>query len=211
MTSRPLRAAAASLAFAIAFAPRGALAQQGTPLGQFASQRIAVMPVQYARADTGTVAGTPDWAALRHTLDDSIAAAIADRGLGKKWAYAPDVIRMAKRNVAYVSDPMALGVGSMRSGAIKPEDQVPPMALDNLRSLIALADARLALVPVEVFLARRAAEARPILRLVLIDVRGNAIVWYQDLSGPVFPAGTAWTPANIGGLAQQVADLVAPR
>jgi hypothetical protein len=78
---------------------------------------------------------------------------------------------MAKRNTDYVSDPYALGAGPLRNPQLKAGDPVSPAVVGNLRSLIALADARFALIPVELAFAKRGSEARPVVRMVLLDGR----------------------------------------
>ena len=190
-------------------APQAApAAPQGEPLAAFAAQRAAVMPVQFLRGDTAAPVQMAQWAAIRRELDDSIGAALSDRGLGKKWAYAADIERLAKRNTGYVSDPYALGAGSLRSRQIKPEDQAPMILVNNLRSLIAIGDARYALVPVELSFSGSGADARAVLRLVMLDGRLGQFVWFGDLAAL---AGTGFASAQIGELAQRVADLVARR
>lgn len=185
--------------------PAGPITQ---PLAAFAAQKVAVMPVQFLRADTAGPVRAADWAGIRKALDDSIGAAIAERGIGKKWAYAADIERMAKRNAVYVSDPASLGAGSLRTRPLKPEEQVSPVLVNNLRSLIALGDSRFALIPVELWFAHKGAESRASLRLVLVDGRVGQIAWAGDLAGE---AGTAFGAATIGALAQRVADLIAGR
>jgi hypothetical protein len=91
---------------------------------------------------------------------------------------------------------------------LKPEEQVQRMLIDNMRSLIAIGDARLALVPVELAVSKRGPEVRALLRLVMLDGRVGQVVWYTDLGVEV---GSAFGSAEIGVLAQRVADLVSAR
>jgi hypothetical protein len=182
--------------------------QVGAPLAGFAAQRVVVTPAQFLRADSGAPVKSSEWASVRKELDDSIGAAIAERGVGKTWAYAADIARMAKRNMGYASDPYSLGATSLRNRAIKLEDQAPLVLVNNLRSLIALGDARFALVPVELSFIRKGNELRPVLRLVLVDGRVGQIVWFGDIAGAAL---TAFSPAEIGVFAQRIADLVAAR
>lgn len=186
----------------------GALAQGVLPLGSFAAQRVSVLPVQFLRADSGAPVSSADWAMLRKEIDDSIGTAIAERGIGKKWAYAPDVARMAKRNAGYVSDPYALGAGSLRSRPLKPEEQASRTLVDNMRSLIALGDSRYALVPVELAFAKKESAWQVNLRLVLLDGRIGQVLWFGDLPMDV---GSTFGSVTAGALAQRVADLVASR
>jgi hypothetical protein len=178
------------------------------PLAPFAGQKVSVMPIQFLRVDTTAPVKAQNWAAVRRELDDSIGVAIAERGIGKKWAYAADIERMAKRNAVYVSDPYSLGAGALRNRAFKPGDQAPPTLINNLRSMIALGDSRYALIPVELGFAGAGAEKHPVLRLVLLDGRVGQITWYADLPGV---ASAGFASADIGALAQRIADLVVAR
>lgn len=183
-----------------------ASAQEGEPpLSPFVAQRVAVVPVQFLRSDTAAPLLPAQWATARRELDDSIGTALAERGLGNKWAYAADIDRLAKRNRGYVSDPYTLGAGSFRARPLRPNDAAPSLLLSNLRSLIALGDARYALIPVELAFVREDDKALAVLRLVLLDGRGGRIVWFADIA---VPAGTAFGSAQIGELARSVADLV---
>src|ERR1035437_8281784 len=80
------------------------------PLSPMASQHVMVLPVQLLRADSGAWVDQTNWEKFRRELDDSIASAIANRGIGKTWKYAADVARIAKRNPEYVGDPHSMGV-----------------------------------------------------------------------------------------------------
>jgi hypothetical protein len=209
MRHNRFRSLQAPLAIALLTALSGvASAQAGAPLAPFAAQKVSVLPVQFFRADSGSPVTSADWATLRKEIDDSLGTAIAERGIGKKWAYAPDVARMAKRNAGYVSDPYTLGAGGLRSRQMKPEEQAPRMMVDNMRSLIALGDSRFALVPVELTLLKKDNGWRANLRLVLLDGRAGQVVWYTDLA---FDPGASFGSAAVGSLAQRVADLVASR
>jgi hypothetical protein len=178
------------------------------PLAPFAAMKVAVMPVQFLRTDTAGPVKAADWAILRRELDDSIGVAIAERGIGRKWAYAADVARMAKRNAGYVSDPYTLGAGGLRMRTLKAEEQAPRTMIDNMRSLIALGDARYALVPVELAFAKQGNEWRGVLRLLMVDGRVGQLTWFADL--PV-ETGASFGSAAIGVLAQRIADLVVAR
>ncbi len=191
---------------ALALAGPAALRAQGeTPLAPFAAQRVSVMPVQFLRADSAGPVRVATWAAVRRELDDSIGVTLAERGLGRNWAYATDIERMAKRNTAYVSDPFTLGAGSLRARPLRPEDQAPMILVNNLRSLIALGDSRYAIIPVELSFARRGADSSAVLRLVMLDGRSGKIVWFADVTSP---AGNAFGSGEIGALSRRVADLV---
>jgi hypothetical protein len=175
------------------------------PLAPFIAQRIIVLPVQLLRADTGALVGVAAWGAFRAELDDSIGSAIAERGLGKRWGYAADVARSARRNAAYTSDPYSLGVQPLRGATFKAGDRIPALFGSNLRALIALGDTRYALLPVEVVFQKSGALQRAVLRLALVDGRSGLFVWVGDVASD--PAASL-TPAIATSLAARVADLV---
>lgn len=102
--------------------PLGAGAQEmpapaltGPILGPFAAMRVAIVPVQLWRADTSAWSMAVTWAVSRLALDSAIAGELQERGLGRRWAYASDVVRSARRNPTYATDPYALGVGRWRA------------------------------------------------------------------------------------------------
>lgn len=208
-TSRSLRLATRAL-IALAVLGVGKVASaQDAPLASFTAQKVTVFPVQFLKADTTAPVKTADWAAVRKEFDDSLGAAISDRGVGKKWSYAADVIRIAKRNSAYVNDPMTLGAMGLRPPRpLKPDDQASMTLVNNLRSLTAVSDSRFALIPVELGFERRDTRMRPTLRLVIIDSLQGQVVWYADVAGD---AGTGFGHAAIGSLAQRIADLISAR
>ena len=117
--------------------------------------------------------------------------------MGRRWAYSSDVVRSARRNPTYTTDPYALGVGRWRNAAPKAGDELPQIVADNMRPFTALGDARYALIPVEL----RADGANVVLRLVMADTRGRRVVWAGDLLAP----GGATLE---GTLATLVANLV---
>ncbi|MEA3247709.1 MAG: hypothetical protein U9Q74_16280 [Gemmatimonadota bacterium] len=178
------------------------------PLAPFAAQKLSVMPVQLLRADTASPLKPSEWATVRREIDDSIGTALSERGIGRKWAYAADIDRLAKRNASYVSDPYALGASGLRGRSLKPDDPAPPVLVNNLRSLVALGDSRFALVPAELSFEGHGADARAVLRVVLVDGRGGTVLFAIDV---VVPAGSKFDAPHIGGLAQRVADLVVSR
>ncbi len=169
----------------------------GPPLAPFTAMRVALTPVQLWRADTAGWSRTVNWATTRTALDSALQAVLEERGLGRKWAYAGDVARSARRNPTYASDPFTLGVGRWRNTPPEAGEQLPGLLADNVRSVTALADARHALIPVEL----RAAGEAVVLRLVLVDSRTRAVVWAADL---LSPGG----PRMIEELATRVANLI---
>lgn len=167
------------------------------PLASFSAMRVAIVPVQLFRGDTAGWSAAVSWGALRVQLDSLIGEELRDRGLGSRWAYARDVVRSARRNPTYATDPYALGVGRWRSTPPKADEAMPPVLADNLRPLTALGDTRYALIPVEL----RGQGSDAVLRLVLADTRTRRVVWAGDL----LIVGSA---DLTGDIARRVADLV---
>jgi hypothetical protein len=194
------------LALAIAL-PLGAGAQQATtpppgpPLAPFTAMRVAIVPVQLWRADTVGWSRTLTWATTRVSLDSAVQAVLEERGLGRKWAYPGDVVRAARRNPMYASDPYSLGVGRWRNTPPEAGEQLPGLLADNLRSVTALGDARHALIPVEL----RAEGDAVVLRLVLVDTRTRSVIWAGDL---LSPAGANAGARMIEELATRIANLI---
>ncbi|MBX7119359.1 MAG: hypothetical protein K1X31_10215 [Gemmatimonadaceae bacterium] len=194
--------AAVALALSLLAAPSAAAQKPapaaGPPLAGFAALQVSVFPAQLWRADTTAWSRGVTWAAVRAAFDSTLQATLEERGLGRKWAYASDVVRIAKRNPTYASDPYALGVVRLRAPAeLKAGDPIPTVLGDNLRPFTALGDTRYALIPIEV----RAQGAEVVLRLVLVDTRSRTLTWGGEL---LAPGG----PRMAEALAQRVADLI---
>ena len=175
------------------------------PLSPMASQKVMVLPVQLLRADSGAWVDQGKWEKFRRELDDSIGSAIANRGVGKTWKYAADAARIAKRNPEYVSDIYSMGVQPMRAVRYKIGEPIPDLFNSNLRLLIGIADTRYALLPVEIWFARKGGQQIAVLKLAMVDGRGGTFVWMGEVGTD--PA-TSFTPALINTLAARVADLV---
>lgn len=196
--------AALLLALAVLGAALPARAQQAPPvvasppLASFTAMRVSITPVQLWRADSAGWSREVAWATTRLAIDSTLQAVLEERGLGRKWAYASDMVRTARRNPTYAGDPYALGVGRLRAPAELKQGLALPQAMaDNLRPFTALGDTRYALVPVEL----KAAGDGVVLRLVLADTRSRTVVWAGDL----LSAGGA---RMVETLATKVADLI---
>ena len=210
---KSLRSLGIAGAFAIAALSGGLQAQQvkpvpgakPPPLSPMASQHVMVLPVQMMRADSGAWMNGRGWEKFRRELDDSIGAIVAARGVGTAWKYAADVARIAKRNPDYVNDPYAMGVQAMRAVLYKIGDPLPDPFAGNLRTLIALSNARYALVPVEVWFVRIGPQQIVVMKLALADGQAGTIVWLGEVGTD--PA-TDMPPDLISMLATKVANLI---
>jgi hypothetical protein len=175
------------------------------PLAPMASQHVMVLPVQLFRADSGAWVDIHGWEKFRRELDDSIASIISARGVGKAWKYAADVERIAKRNPDYVNDPTSMGVQAMRAVLYKIGDPLPDPFVSNLRRLIALADVRYALVPIDVWFARRGDQQLVAIKLALADGQAGNIVWLGEVGSD---PSTAMPADLINTLASRIANLI---
>ena len=181
----------------------GLAAQQAAPLAPFSGTRVAVVPVQFFHADSSGW-GAPAGAALRTAFDSLLSEALNAHGLAGTWATPADVERTAKRNVMYAGDPRNLGAFSVRYGAKKDDAITDPLA-SNLRRIVALHDARYALVPLELHVDPQKGGARFGIRLLMVDARLGTPVWQGDLIGN---EGAAYSRKLLQQLATRVAELV---
>lgn len=198
------------------------------PLATLAGERIVVAPAQRVR-DAGALGWMAEVRSPRDylaSLDDEIAYALDDRGVGRGWVMPKDVARSARRNPTFAADPYALGVAPLLPSARRPRGGEPlaePLA-SQLRAIVALGDARYVLVPVELRFERVPARAssagstaptapagapgRAVLHLALVDARASQVRWAGDVASDT---ASRFSPALAAGVAGRVADLVAPR
>jgi len=179
------------------------------PLEALTQQAILVLPVQYLTfADSlGWSAQVPSIPTYLHALDDELTFAFGERGFKKRWVFADGIARSMKRNPLVGIDPYTLDAGQVRIGS-KPDDwQLHDPLASQLRSLIALSEARYVLLPVELQLVNAHGQGRAKLHVVLIDARQAQIQWAGDIFGTLTPH---FTPAIAADIASRLADLVAP-
>lgn len=181
----------------------GLPAQQAAPLAPYAGTRVAVVPVQFFHADSSGW-GAPAGPAMRAAFDSLLSEALNEHGLKGTWATPADVQRTAKRNVMYAGDPRNLGAFSVRYGAKKDTPIADPLA-SNLRRIVALHDARYALVPLELHVNTEKGGGSLGVRLMLVDARMSAAIWQVDLIGE---DASTYTPKLLQRLADRVAGLV---
>lgn len=178
-------------------------------LAALATQPVALTPAQYVRGgdSTGWASRIGPAPAFLRSLDSAIANELLSRGTARTWVTAEALGRSARRNPAFTSDPYALSAESLRHGVRRTNARLGEPLASQMRSLVALTEARHALVPVEVrFEPATNGAVRVILRLALIDARLAEIQW----------AGDVWTeealptvPDIAAALADRVADLIA--
>jgi hypothetical protein len=179
------------------------------PFAAFAGRRLAVFPLQrIASDDSAALAASAATVRPRAAaLDSALTRVLTERGLESQWALPPAVSRGAAREVMNRVDPRALAVtGLTPSRRANDVDLRDPLA-SQLRSIVAMVDARYALVPVEVRLRGPAGQRVATLRLALLDARMSTVLTLPDVSGT--PASSE--AAALTTLAARIADLfVAP-
>jgi hypothetical protein len=184
------------------------LQTRARPLERLAGEQIVVLPVQYLTfADSlGWSQSAPSSRAYLETVDNEIAYALAQRGLKGRWTLAPDLIRSVDRNKGYAPDPHSLEAGEVRYGSKTAGWQLREPLASQLRSLIALTDARYVLFPVEMRFIGSNGVGHAMLHLVIIDARRSQVQWSGDLAGA---AETKFSPAIAADIASRLADLIA--
>src|SRR5215207_7428288 len=160
------------------------------PLAVFAAQRVAVAPAQRLRLADSVAWGAQVSSPREYlgTLDSAFSAALAERGMGAAWALPADVVRAAKRNATYAADPHALAVSALVPRRTPPPvDLTEPLA-SQLRTLVALAGAR-----------------RAVVHVALLDARAAQVTWTGDVAGDT---ASTLSPALAASAAVKVADLI---
>jgi hypothetical protein len=178
------------------------------PLEGLAAKSVLVLPAQYVSfADTlGWSAAMPSTDAYLAAVDSALTAAFRERGL-QSWRYAEYVTHLAKRNEGFVANPHGVAAITLREGRRAPREGLGEPLASQLRSLIALSDARVVLIPVELRSINTGGQGQLALRIAIIDARGSKVLWLHDIVGA--PA-SAWSPALLTDLADRVGELIVP-
>jgi hypothetical protein len=180
-------------------------APSSAPLAQYTSVKVAVAPVQFYRGDTSAVK-LPAMA-VRATFDSLLSVQLDEHGLKGTWASPADVVRSARRNAMYANDPRNLGAFPVRNGVAK-DGVIPDPLAGNLRRLVALHDARYAVLPVELRVQRVEGGTQASVRLILVDARLMKALFQVDLAGE---RGATFSTDLLSQLAARIVELaVAP-
>jgi hypothetical protein len=187
--------------------PRAASAR---PLAGIAAQRVVVVPALAVREGdpAGWAARIPRLREFLRVLDDEIAAALAERGLGQAWVFPDQLWRGHSRNPSLGVDPYRLATQPLRGARLAIGDRIPEPVASQLRALVAVHDARLVLLPVEVFfdIDRASGTGRTALRLALVDARLAEIRWSGEVRAQ--RAGMEPDRAQLADVATRLANLV---
>jgi hypothetical protein len=180
---------------------------QWRPFAGLAGQHVVLLPTHYLRPDSiGWAARVTRPRETLAALDSAIERALSARGFSAGWAFPPALARSAKRNAGYVADPYALAGERLRPLARSLDDGLHEPLATQVRGIVAMNDARMAIFPVELrFEPVADGSARPVLRVALLDGRTSTIRWAGDVRGA---PGAQLDTAMLDGLATAFADLV---
>jgi hypothetical protein len=181
------------------------------PLAWLAGQRVVLAPVYRIREGDamGWAAQIPRSRDLLRALDSAIAGELAQRGLEKQWVYPPDLARSMRASPTYAIDPYALAVEPLRSTNVAQGGKIGDPLVTQLRTIVALHDSRMVLLPVELRFDRdKSGQGIAVLRAVLVDARIGDIRWVGEASSD--PAPT-FSRALISNVAGHFADLITIR
>jgi hypothetical protein len=153
----------------------------GLALGPMAGQRVPVLPVTVLLAEAPADEMVPGSREARLRWADSLVGEVLlDRGPEVNWVLPPELRRVARRSPGVVTDPDRMGQALLRANV----KQIPDPLRSYMRSLAAMTDARLVLVPTVVKLdADSSGTIRAETLLVLADTRNGAILWRSQPTG----------------------------
>ncbi|MGH7719368.1 MAG: hypothetical protein ACREON_11060 [Gemmatimonadaceae bacterium] len=179
------------------------------PLAVFAGRPLVVLPARFLREgdSLGWAAAIPSQREYLASLDAEIGFAFKERDLGSNWVLADAMARAARRNTPFAPDPHALAAERLRPPIRRRIEQLPEPLASQLRSLVALNDARYVLYPLEIRFEKAAdGGGRAVLFAMVLDARLSTVMWMGEVaSDPV----TSFSPALAAGVAARLADLIA--
>ena len=179
------------------------------PLAQLAAQHVILMPAYYVRSGDalGWAATIPKTREYLRLLDAELATVLAERGLKSQWIYPADLARAARSSPTYAVDPYTMGVSPLRSPDLPPNAKLGDPLATQLRTMIALQDARAVLVPVELrFEREKTGLGVAVLHVALLDGRLAEVRWSGEVRSD--PAKML-SPAVLTSIAGHLADLIA--
>jgi hypothetical protein len=146
----------------------------------FSGQTIAVLPITLVVADPAlqsdsTYANYRDHRTALLRADSLVGAQLQTRGPEVTWVLPPQLRKVARRAAGFVEDPDQMGQAILRSPKLT---KVPDPLRSSLRSLMALVNGRVALVPASLgFGPESDGRVRADLTLVLADSRTGKVIW----------------------------------
>lgn len=169
------------------------------PTAGIASARVPVLPITLIAAEDslGWQAMLADRAATLAAADSVLGTLLKTRSPEVNWVLPDELRREARRSPTFATNPDQMGTALLRSEKL---EQVPDPLRAELRTLVALADARYALVPAALVFRRMvgSSESRMAtaeLTIVLVDARLGRIGWRTVARGDGDDPWTALTRA----------------
>jgi hypothetical protein len=150
------------------------------PAQALAGKTVGVLPLTLLAAEP-RLQSDPVYAEYKdrrgglHRADSLISEVLLGRGPEIHWMLPPELRKMARRAAGFVPDPDDMGQAVLRAPKL---ETIPDPLRSSLRSLLAIADGRLALVPAALaFDAEPDGQIRAGLSLVVGDVRTGKVIW----------------------------------
>ena len=150
------------------------------PTQALAGKTVGVLPLTLLVADP-TLQSDPGYAHYKERrsglerADSLISEALVGRGPEVHWILPPQLRKMARRSAGFVPDPDDMGQAVLRAPKLQ---TIPDPLRSSLRTLLAIADGRLALVPASLgFGPEPDGQIRADLSLVVGDARTGKVMW----------------------------------
>lgn len=156
-----LAAGTARESFSQAAAPR---------FGAMTTSRVLLLPAQ-------EVGGAPEARAWLTQFDSVLTARLEDGGVGSSWAYPRDAARYARMNPTYLADPHTMGAQPLKIANVKEGFALPEPFASRVRALLAVADARDAIVPVAARIDSTKSPHVAQVQLTFVDGRASTVMW----------------------------------
>ena len=170
------------------------------PVTALASQKLPVLPLTLIGADE--TLGWPQFANQKAALasaDSVISALLPARAPEVTWVLPEELRRQARRSPTFAANPDQMGSAVLRGARVG--DFMPDPLRSELRALVAIADARFALVPAQLVFRRDTLPGTPAgtgtaeLTAVIVDARLGRVNWRTVARGNGPDPWTALTRA----------------
>jgi hypothetical protein len=169
------------------------------PLAGLASVKVPVLPLTLLAADDslGWSAALADQRASLATADSIVTTLLKGRAPEVTWIPPEDLRRQARRSPTFATNPDQMGTALLRGERIV---DVPDPLRSELRALVAIADARYALVPAQLVFRRMVGSAdgrmgTAELTVVIVDARLGRVGFRTIARGDGTDPWTALTRA----------------
>ncbi len=150
------------------------------PTSRFTGQTVAILPITLVVADPA-LQDDSAYASYRNRklalaqADSLISESITSRAPEVNWVPPRELRKMARRSAGYLADPDQMGQAVLRGPKVT---VIPDPLRSSLRSLMAVAGGRVALVPASLgFGPEPDGKIRADLSLVLADSRTGRVMW----------------------------------